>query len=62
MKLGRVVVMYNTTFHKQRRTKDLIHTAGHSLIFILPYSPDLNPIENNDANGEIKKRKKKEKS
>ncbi|WP_409365639.1 transposase [Fluoribacter gormanii] len=37
--------MDNATFHKSETTKTLIHNAQCSLLFLPPYSPDLNPIE-----------------
>ena len=40
-----VIVMDNATFHKRQDTQDLIRKAGHILLFLPPYSPDLNPIE-----------------
>jgi len=40
-----VIVMDNATFHKGREMQKLINDAGHTLIFLPPYSPDLNPIE-----------------
>jgi len=40
-----VIVMDNATFHKRDDTQDMIRKAGHSLLFLPPYSPDLNPIE-----------------
>ena len=40
-----VIVMDNATFHKRSDTQALIQKAGHRLIFLPPYSPDLNPIE-----------------
>jgi transposase len=45
LKSGQVVVMDNASFHKSIRTKELIESAGCKLIFLPPYSPDLNPIE-----------------
>ena len=50
-----VVVMDNVPFHKSAKTKDLIESQGAKLLFLPPYSPDLNPIENDFAN--IKKRR-----
>lgn len=47
---GQVVVMDNATFHKSQRTKELIESVGCRLIFLPPYSPDLNPIEKFWAN------------
>lgn len=41
----KVVVMDNAAFHKSQRTRDLIAATGASLLFLPPYSPDLNPIE-----------------
>ncbi|MDR2645725.1 MAG: transposase, partial [Holosporaceae bacterium] len=37
-------VLDNASFHNRKRTK-LLKDAGCSLIFLPPYSPDLNPIE-----------------
>ena len=42
---GQVVIMDNATFHTSLKTKELIESVGCSLIFLPPYSPDLNPIE-----------------
>jgi transposase len=42
---GYVVIMDNAAFHKSEQTKLLIKNAGCQLLFIAPYSPDLNPIE-----------------
>ena len=40
-----VIVMDNVVFHKRQDTREIITKAGHKLIFLSPYSPDLNPIE-----------------
>jgi transposase len=45
LKSGQVVVMDNAAFHKSGKTKELIESVGCKLIFLPPYSPDLNPIE-----------------
>jgi transposase len=45
LKPGQVIVMDNATFHKNKRTQELIERAGYRLIYLPPYSPDLNPIE-----------------
>jgi len=42
---GDVVVLDNLSSHKRRRGRDLIEAAGARLVFLPPYSPDLNPIE-----------------
>ena len=43
---GDVVIMDNASFHKNHRIQDLIETKDARLLFLPPYSPDLNPIEN----------------
>jgi transposase len=40
-----VIVMDNDTFHKGKKMKEDIANAGHTLFYLPPYSPDLNPIE-----------------
>jgi transposase len=40
-----VVVMDNATFHQGQTMKNALEDAGHSLLYLPPYSPDLNPIE-----------------
>jgi hypothetical protein len=40
-----VVVLDNATFHKRQDIQDAITNAGHTLEYLPPYSPDLNPIE-----------------
>ena len=42
---GQVVVMDNLTAHKGGRVKELIEEQSCELIYLPPYSPDLNPIE-----------------
>jgi transposase len=42
---GDVVVMDNLSSHKGVRVKQLIESAGATLLYLPPYSPDLNPIE-----------------
>ena len=43
---GDLVVMDNLSSHKGPRVRALIEAAGASLLFLPPYSPDFNPIEN----------------
>ena len=43
------VIMDNATFHKTALTRQLIEQAGHTLLFLPPYSPDFNPIERDFA-------------
>lgn len=42
---GDTVVLDNLSSHKRPRTRQLIEAAGAELLFLPPYSPDLNPIE-----------------
>jgi transposase len=44
-KAGDVVIMDNLRLHKVAEVREAIEAAGASLLFIPPYSPDLNPIE-----------------
>jgi transposase len=37
--------MDNATFHKNKLLQNEIKEAGHILLYLPPYSPDLNPIE-----------------
>jgi transposase len=50
LKKGQVVVMDNASFHKNKKIRELIEKAGCRLIYLPPYSPDLNPIEHYWAN------------
>ena len=50
-----VVIMDNASFHKGSETAALIGASGASLLFLPPYSPELNPIEKDFAN--IKRRR-----
>lgn len=40
-----VIVMDNASFHKGEEMRNSIINAGHTLLYLPPYSPDLNPIE-----------------
>jgi transposase len=42
---GQIVVMDNLTAHKGERVKELIEERGAELLYLPPYSPDFNPIE-----------------
>jgi transposase len=52
LRRGQVVVMDNLTAHKGERVKEIIEQRGCELMYLPPYSPDLNPIE--EAFGKIK--------
>ena len=43
---GDVVIMDNLPAHKAAGVRDAIEVAGASLLYLPPYSPDFNPIEN----------------
>jgi transposase len=45
LKRGDVVVLDNLGSHKGKAVRRAIHKADAHLIFLPPYSPDLNPIE-----------------
>ena len=45
LKQGQVVVMDNLSAHKGVRVRTLIKDRGCQLLYLPPYSPDLNPIE-----------------
>lgn len=47
---GQFVIWDNATFHKSKKTRDLIESVGCRVIFLPPYSPDFNPIEKFWAN------------
>ena len=42
---GQIVIADNLSSHKSARAIALLRAQGNDLIFLLPYSPDLNPIE-----------------
>lgn len=42
---GDIVVLDNLGAHQDPRVKEAIEAAGAKLVFLPPYSPDLNPIE-----------------
>jgi transposase len=45
LRRGQVVVMDNLSAHKGERVRELIERRGCELMYLPPYSPDLNPIE-----------------
>jgi len=46
LKPGQVVIMDNASFHKNPQIEEMILNNGNKLLYLPPYSPDLNPIEN----------------
>jgi transposase len=45
LRSGQVVMMDNLSAHKGERVRELIEKRGCELLYLPPYSPDLNPIE-----------------
>jgi transposase len=45
LKPGDVVILDNLSSHKSERADKAIRAQGARLLFLPPYSPDLNPIE-----------------
>ena len=45
LRAGQVMVMDNLSAHKGSRVRELIESRGCELIYLPPYSPDFNPIE-----------------
>lgn len=42
---GKIVILDNASFHKGGKIAQLIEQSGCKLLYLPPYSPDLNPIE-----------------
>ena len=45
LRSGHVVVMDNLSTHKVQGVRERIEARGATLVYLPPYSPDLNPIE-----------------
>ena len=45
LRVGQVVIMDNLSAHKGESVRELIEERGCQLLYLPPYSPDLNPIE-----------------
>lgn len=45
LKSGQIVVVDNLSAHKGGRVREILHRAGCELVYLPPYSPDFNPIE-----------------
>jgi transposase len=45
LRLGQVVVMDNLSAHKNFAVRECIEQTGARLLYLPPYSPDFNPIE-----------------
>ena len=45
LKAGDIVIMDNLSSHKVEGVRELIEARGAKLVYLPPYSPDFNPIE-----------------
>lgn len=52
-----VLVLDNASFHKGVAMQQVVENAGHILLYLPPYSPDLNPIEKKWAQAKAIRRK-----
>lgn len=52
-----VLILDNATFHKGVSMQKVLTEAGHTLLYLPPYSPDLNPIEKKWAQAKSRRRK-----
>ena len=50
------VIMDNAAFHRKHKIKEILEKQGHTVLFLPPYSPDLNPIEK--VFGHIKRKRR----
>jgi transposase len=62
LKPGDIVIMDNLGSHKGQPVRKAIRSAGAKLLFLPPYSPDLNPIEQVFAKLKLLLRKAAERS
>lgn len=59
---GDILIIDNLPAHKPDQVRQIIEAAGASLIYLPPYSPDLNPIEQSFAKLKAHLRKAKERT
>ncbi len=45
LKPNQTVVLDNASFHKLQKTRELVESANCQLLYLPPYSPVFNPIE-----------------
>lgn len=64
LKPGDIVVMDNLSSHKVKGVREAIESVGATLVYLPPYSPDRNPIEQvfSKIKGEIRMRKPRTKA
>ncbi len=51
---GEVLILDNASFHKSTEIRKLVESYGCEMLYLPPYSPDLNPIEKYWANMKTK--------
>jgi transposase len=59
---GQTVVLDTLSVHKTAQARHLIEAAGCQVLFLPPYSPDLNPIEQAFAKGKQRLRRQRPRS
>jgi len=59
---GDIVIIDNLPAHKRDEVRQIIEAAGATLLYLPPYSPDLNPIEQSFAKLKAHLRKAKERT
>ena len=50
LRAGDVVIMDNLSAHKVQGVEEIVASVGAKVLYLPPYSPDLNPIEHDFAN------------
>ena len=45
LKIPSVLIMDNAPIHRKKAIQELVESAGHRVLFLPKYSPDLNDIE-----------------
>ncbi len=55
LKNSSLIVMDNAPFHRKKKLHEIANKYGHRILFLPPYSPDFNPIE--QVFGFLKKRR-----
>jgi hypothetical protein len=51
-----IIVLDNCAIHKSEVLREVVNANGQLLIFLPPYSPDYNPIEESFSSGEYSRR------
>ena len=51
-----MIILDNAAFHKRTDIQNTLRHAGHTLEYLPPYSPDLNPIEHKWAQAKARRK------